>query len=361
MIKPGVFIINHRNAGLSLFFLLCVLTCKSEQDIPDTAILAQIENEPVIVREFMQQSKRLRPYVIQFYRTVYGCEYNEGFWNQSFDGKTPTDMLKQKTLDTIKSIKVQQLAAKKYGIETDITYSGFLSSLEKENQRRLEAKQQNQVIYGPVQYSEDVYFSYRFSNMVNSLKTVLDKKVFRITEGDLKESYENEKDNLYRSGYITKAKIYRIVYKPDGTAKTKEEAFAAIQSIKDICDGNAAQEREIKIRAFTFAPGVSFFQQDVNFNDSVYSPEEDNATKAAIKETTRALQENQTSEVMEFEDEFVLICILQKKSLGYRSFEKCREVVRSSITDHNYSKYIADLIQKAELSINSSVFDKILY
>lgn len=162
------------------------------------SVVAVVDGEDVTLGEFMLQARALRSGVINNFRITGENEFGNGFWSQKYDGTMPMDVLKKKALDTLVQIKVQQISARKAGIVDDISYPGFLKAMKAENKRRLAAKQAGKVIYGPVQYSEEVYYNYLFSNMVNSLKERMAGPVFMINDEKLKEIYEMEKDSLYR-------------------------------------------------------------------------------------------------------------------------------------------------------------------
>jgi hypothetical protein len=296
----------------------------------DTSLMATVNGEAIMLREFMLHARALRPLVISEYRTRYGAEYSGEFWSRKFDGVTPMETLKSRTLDSLVYIKVQQISGRQAGITGDISYQGFLKELETENRRRLVAKQSGKVIYGPVQYSEEVYYNYLFSNMVNRLKEFLAASVFRITEEDLKEAYEKEKDSLYRMGYYTGVNLIKLKT-GDGTSGDNGK--------------NMARETETILV----------------FNDSLYAPEEDDPIRSMAKETARKLIKGQSSQVVELNGAFYIVEVTEKAPLGYRSFTSCRTVVRILLLDRMYDQYIHDLANRAKRRINMEVYPKISF
>jgi len=155
------------------FFSILSLSAFSQQDSPDSMVMATVDGEPICVREFNLVSQKYKALVIQEFRKKYKLNYDAGFWCNESVGESPAENLKRRTLKTLISIKVQQLQAKKMGIISDLSYHRFLNTLAQENQRRLIAKSNNRVIFGPVQYSEEVYYDYVFSNVVIQLKSKL--------------------------------------------------------------------------------------------------------------------------------------------------------------------------------------------
>lgn len=79
-------------------------------------------------------------------------------------------------MDQLVKAKVQQIEAKKYGILDDTSYDAFLSKLKQENERRSAALAKGQIIYGPTQYTEQMYYGYVLSNIAIQLKKALAEK-----------------------------------------------------------------------------------------------------------------------------------------------------------------------------------------
>ena len=298
--------------------------------LPDSALVAMVNGEAVTKIEFMLHARTLKPLVINDFRSAQVTEFGNDFWSRKFDGKTPMEALKKRTLDTIVQIKVQQISARNAGIVADISYSGFLNALETENHRRLVAKKSGEVIYGPVQYSEEVFYNYLFSNMVYRFRENLAGSVFRITDEKLKEAYEKDKDSLYRKGYHTVAVLIKL--KP-GQGVTCDESEKMMPQA----------------------------ETTLVFNDSVYAPEEDDVIRSMVKEASRKLAKGQCSEIIGFQGARYVVMVKEKSPLGYRSFENCRTAVRILMLDRMYEQYIHGMAEEATCETNMDVYEKIQF
>jgi len=320
---------THHGASLHAAPMHCsVFTSDPKSQASDTSTVATINGEPVTLREFMLHARSLRSLVISEYKIRFGVEYNGGFWTHNFGGKTPLEALKTRTLDTLISVKIQQLSARKAGIVSDISYQGFLAALDTENVRRLAAKQSGKVIYGPVQYSEEVYYNYLFSSMVNSLKESLSQSRFDITEAKLKEAFEKEKDSLFQLGYYTRVQLIRL--KTDDNVGSNDKKVA----IED--------DRTTLI-----------------FNDSVYSPEEEDEVRSMARVEARKLMQGQSGKGIVLNGVGYMVHVLEKTPLGCRSFENSRARVRLLFIDRLYHQYLLDLVKLATCKINPAVYDNI--
>jgi hypothetical protein len=176
-----------------------------------------VNGEPISKEEFCHFSSQERASVIQYFRDKYKIDYGNDFWNTCCEGTTPAEFLIKRIIDTLSYIKIQQIQAKKRGLIIDISYSKFLNELNAENTRRAVAKKNNTPIYGPVQYSDMVYYNYRFSNLVIQLKTKLNDELFKVTEEALVAFYVKERKSLGSISYedckiFLKAKYLNQMY-----------------------------------------------------------------------------------------------------------------------------------------------------
>ena len=306
----------------------CGLSPNPGSIIPDTAVVATVNGEPLAYGEFMLFFRLLKPRVISELRNKSGAEYSPEFWSTDMGGVTPLGILKKRTMDTLVQVKIQQICAYHAGIVHDIGYREFLNALATENQRRLSAKKAGTVIYGPVQYSKEVYYNYLFSNAVSRLKEHLAGVEFGLTEEKLRETYEKVKDSLFRSGYHTVATAMEI--QPAG-ANGKDGGPISVTGI-----------------ATTFV-----------FNDSVYSPEEENGLRQIVKETAGKLSVEQFTEAAGPHGTRYMVKVVEKVPLGPRSFARCRTAVRILMLDQLYCQYVDTLVKKAQCVTMENIYQKI--
>jgi hypothetical protein len=346
---------------IAAMLFVAILPLQAQTLPEDTSLVAVIDGNPVTTREFMLFANKERSEVIRFFRTNYGCEYDNTFWTKSLDGKSPTELLKERTLDTLIKIKVQQACAKDFGLVSDISYSGFLLALKNENLRRLQAKNSNKVIYGPVQYSEEVYFNYTFTNMVEKLKAVLAEKVFAITKDTLLQIYETEKDRMFGKGYCTKIRSVGIKYKTgsDGSEEHKI-SYLDLITINESIKSNKSYIATAK-EVYKYNPYFSLEIEDIVFNDTISNSGEDNNFLERVKEMTSKLSEGESSPVLESPRSAYIFTIINKQSLGYRSFDNCKRAIREKTTDQLYSNYINKLSKTAMVHINKDVYNLISF
>lgn len=141
---------------------------------PAAQVVAEVGGEPVTAAEFTARMAEHRVPVTSYFHERHRADANApGFWAARFGGETPRAVLRQRTLDAIVRIKVQQLMARDAGLISDLSYDAFLRGLDEENRARRERIDRRQPVFGPRQHTEKSYFSHVFDRMVLDLRQAL--------------------------------------------------------------------------------------------------------------------------------------------------------------------------------------------
>ena len=118
-----------------------------------------------------------------------------------------------------------------YGLVNDISYAGFLESLEKENSRRKEAVLRSIPVYGPIEFQAHVYYEYLLSERTARLKSLLSKTKFSVTEDELKSFFNSQRPTRYKEP--SRIKIEKIIY-PEGESysEVREQVYRDFIDVK---------------------------------------------------------------------------------------------------------------------------------
>jgi len=155
-------------------------------------IIATVNGESVSVAEFEARMPEFRATVVQYFRRNYKTEYCQGFWTTSYGGEIPGEILREQTLDKLVEIKLQQILAREKGLLKDISYTAYLKQWQQENEQRKIAMDTGKVIFGPVNYDEQMYFRYFMSKVTLALKQQLAEQDFKISDDALWQYYEKK-------------------------------------------------------------------------------------------------------------------------------------------------------------------------
>ncbi|MEP6672690.1 MAG: hypothetical protein ABJF10_26235 [Chthoniobacter sp.] len=165
----------------------------------EMAIVAKVDGEPVELGEFWLHLNAQRAGVYAHFQSRTRVEDTDRFWQTKYDGVTPADFLKAKTLQVLKEIKVQQSAARRAGIVDDARYAAFRRRWEAENARRAAAPRTGDVIYGPKHLSEWVFYNEEMARLVRLLKRDAEDKTLQVSEDEVRQYYERHKNERYHA------------------------------------------------------------------------------------------------------------------------------------------------------------------
>lgn len=188
---------------VTLLLALASLTCsdrKSNRLNPEATVLL-INGNNVQLAEFLLVANQKKSDIMNFFRkniSRYPAIDDKEFWNSTFDGIKLIEKLIAETEKQLIRIKVEQELAEQYRIIKKFNYSDLKYNLKQENKRRIKAVDNKQVIYGPVQYSEEFYYGYLHNNMILALKEILGKEVFNFTDKMYQNFYEQNKETLFK-------------------------------------------------------------------------------------------------------------------------------------------------------------------
>jgi|GEM_PF-2742953 len=137
------------------------------------SVVAYVNDSPVEAAELKREMVRYRAVVYNEYAKAFDLSKVKDFWHTDFEGTTPMDSLRNKALKSLIEIKVQQQLLEENRLWSYNTYGELLAALEQENEQRQQKALKKEIIYGPVVYSEQIFFDYKFSNALIVLKNSL--------------------------------------------------------------------------------------------------------------------------------------------------------------------------------------------
>lgn len=157
-------------AFLALVFSMGIGNASAETD--PTGVVAYVNGESVTSDEVQFFFQHHRSDVYQYFHQTYGVTDFEGFWGNGtcIGEESPLRMLKELTMRGIIQSKVQLQLAVEEGLIRDSSFSTIMNLRKQENHRRKTALQHGNVIYGPREYSESVFFDHLITNLAIRLK-----------------------------------------------------------------------------------------------------------------------------------------------------------------------------------------------
>lgn len=326
----------------------------TQEDIQDDGkirIIAYINQEPIEENEFKLIFTKHRGDVLSYFHRNYKVDSSDDFWRTDYKGEIPAVMAKELTLNTLTRIKAEQKLMKEKGIIEDMTYSTYLKALEKENERRRVALKNNQVIYGPKQYTEDTYYDYLHSTRLHVLKDKLSKDEFAITEEELNTYYENTKDRYpdYKKADFIKVRCIKITYgQGDKDTVSREKAIKLIQ------------EAEKALQTKSFDDVMTQYNEnneeiEIVFDDTTYR--ENVKNEIELYGPISELKVGEVSEIIQFNSAFYIVDCIEREEGKYRTFDEYRETIWKNYVNEQFIEYLDQLVEEVSVNIVDKVYN----
>ena len=313
---------------IRIFAVLMSLICLSSCTAPNTDTVAVVNGEEIEKGEFMMIASEKKGEVFAYFADKYGAEYSDTLWTESFDGEKPSELISKLVTDELVPIKIQQKMAVEYGVLDSCKYSDFLKRFEKENQTRKKKKENNQIVYGVTEYSQEAYYKDEFAKTVISLKDEWKKEV-NFGDSELKNYYEKNKDMYYRQSPSGEVMLYIFDYDKTEKVKSLLEKAKQGRNIDDEIKAIGGKSETLII--------------DPNLSDRYYDME----YPGLLQELNSG---NEYTELLGFGD-MIYFAKAKQISDGYKSYEEVKANVEKFYIDELYNDYINELVKEAEIKI----------
>lgn len=320
----------------------------------DDSWVATVNGEPVATRLFQRRVTRNRARAHIYFGQHYGATDSADFWTTSFGGEVPLDWVRRRALDECVRFKLQQMLARENGLLQDISYTAFLESLARENERRSRALEAGEPIYGPTQYREDEYFLYVFTNMVIELKRRLGERPLAPTDEEVRAHYEAVKDELYARQDRVTVQIISVPFRDMGSRPqhiTREEARPIIEVARGRLEaGDPFEELAREYNEDRRVAERTFDEDSRRFDERRTLHLREEAMKLSPGETSGIFEENNT---------FYIFRCTARSPVGYMPFEEVALSVRAHCVGQRYEDLIAELVRDVAIEINRSAYDQV--
>ena len=153
-----------------------VLVC----NIPSEKTILTVGKTDVSYGEFSLLADGLKTDIVTYFYSTHNVNEGIDFWDKDsdFGGETPLEVLKEKTIEAAKEIKIEQQLMVEYGVieKSDMQFSTFQKLLKEENKRRNDIIKSGGEVYGPEKYTESGYYQYLHSIRLQELREAIFKQ-----------------------------------------------------------------------------------------------------------------------------------------------------------------------------------------
>jgi len=302
--------------------------------------VALVNGQPITERMFKHMLRRFRAEVIGEFSPP---ALDSAFWDTPVRGRTPRDVLKKRALAECIRIGVQLQMASREGLLEHPEFDAIMAELPIENQRRREAQRGGQVIYGPTQFTEDTYFSYRFSNLLIRLKERLGAQELAPSRQDLKRAYEREITSRHRPDAI----VVQRIFVP--ALPSKEAARLRAQEL----------QKSLGTGAHFDALALANNPADIPLELSLGASKGRKGSDPILVREAGRLQPGQISRTFEAEGGFNILKCTSRKPFSQRSPEEVLPILRRKLIDQAYEALVDRQIRGARVRKNPKSWDSL--
>ncbi|MFD2328137.1 peptidylprolyl isomerase [Cohnella sp. GCM10020058] len=309
-----------------------------------------VNGQDIPAAEFKMALDQNRALVADKYMQAYGAEYGAAFWTTRYEGGTPLAELASAARKQLIRSAVAQSLAQRAGVIPAAGYAAFLEGMAAENDRRAKASANGEVVYGPLSFEAQSYYSYYMSNLENATVEAMRKSgEIVVDEAKLKRQYEADKRDKYTQAG-DRSLMWATAAYGEGTAYgRRDDALAALTALREAAAGGmdfakAAQGLGIEASAATLTAS---------------------SRRSAALEKPLALQQAETLSpggLTDIFEENGALQLIYCRSVGEAQivpYEEAKEAITRSLATEAYVERVAREVGEATVAWNDKAAMKI--
>lgn len=343
---------------LSIAFLVLLLLLASDMTKkPGGSTVGTINGAAIAVEEFRLLMDRNKPEISSYFGEKYGSSILDSpeFWDTTFSGERPSEVLKEKALRDCVRIKVQQLLALEKKLIADTSYSAFTKALKDENNRRKRAIEKGEIIYGPEKFSEEAYFFYYFQTIVDKIKENLrETRQLSVDDKEITQYYLENRDQQMKK-YRSEVSIISIPYIGEDNRVDETEKTNAEERIKEAYERLSRGESFEALQSLYNPGGERIFRVFTEATARADASKRD----YLLKEEAMKLKKGETSDIFNEKNTYYILRCIEKKDLGYFSLDERKDLIKGILLDRKYASYVDNLAKTADIRVNDKVYQEL--
>lgn len=257
-------------------------------------------------------------------------EYTDDFWNTAaVDGTTLLDILKRKCVEDLIEVKVIHQLAKEYDLDYVDNYEVFQELLNTENERRREAVESGEIIYGPDNYDSWNYYDYLNDQTRIALENYLKNEWSEST--DTYQQYYEEHKEKYTEALGVELQMYKWSYENEvekiEAIKNGEQYITRVQS------GEAFDALDDSISVRTLGSEATQRSDSLQFPTLLSA-----ARKAHVGDVI--------GPIVEMDAVYVAYC-LKEDSVKNLSYEEAEPLVKIAVWNEHFQSFLEKQVSQA--------------
>ena len=273
-------------------------------------------------QEYLQAMYRARNEVLSDH-AAQGISLRD--WDRETPLGDPRELTVQRTLNILAEYYAVSTLAVERGYMADAGYDAMLRELEQTNRQRKDALASGTIITGIPSFTVEDFLAYRASSLRLEFTNDPDQPENQVTEEEILERYEADRDALYRQPDSMELAYIAIDAAP-GEIDELEQALLALSP------GSLSEALEAQ-------PGLKPHYAEASIQPENYSFYD--RTISDVLSLAAGLSPGERSQVCRREDRLILVQCISRTEEVYASLSDVRSIVVQSIRESRYDALIA--------------------
>jgi hypothetical protein len=281
----------------------------------------------------------------------YSAEYDQDFWEKQYGQakENPLDKLKKTTLSRLERTKHMQFLARKYGIIDEIkSFAALESELKKVNAERAKIKKETGILYGPVQYTFDVYYNIKNTELEYKLKKeMMDLERSWVSDDQARAYYDKMKETVFNLGHQLRYYQVRLPAKlldPRSTEKIRAILLGQNEIDKDAFE-SLPSDLSNKIRISKHQQQTNEWTQDERYNKTM--------------KILGNLDVGGASDPIHESEDAVFYKLIEKKHLGSSPYDKAKYGIKRDMYEEKIDSLLENSSQHVKTKINRKLYNSL--
>lgn len=284
-----------------------------------------------------------------FYRNYQADCNAEDFWEKEYEGTTPAGKLSEAVIQKLKEAKTAQQQMKEEGFVETVSFQELEKLMDAENQKRRQAEEEGQVIYGNSQFSMEQYYNWYYSQGKTRLKEQFHQTFTDYTEEDLENWYRQQEP--YTGAVSGEVKFY--VCDSSISEEVAQQLFADVTASLDkgMSDGEIEAMADENYHTGLVIQERPVREEEVGKEDAAY---------ASVMEAFKSLEEKQFSEILPLGQSYGIFQVMKKEGGEDMPFQSVKESVVYQYIEEAFEENLRALAEGAEITVDEKAFTKLI-
>lgn len=316
--------------------------CQSAAQPENT--VATIDGLPVAYEELELFIDSAKQQTKAYFDQEYGVSLtDETAWIEPVNDIKPAAYALDLALRELAPYKVTQAMLVEQGALEDASYQSFLEQWETENKTRQQKKDMGQIIYGPVQYTQRVYYDYLDSEYRKTLEGLMTTDT--PSDDELRTIYEDHPDLFQQFGTVT----MRCITMPQEEV-SQAAAEQRIQTLQQALSQNESFEQAAATAGLTaYMETQTITAKDFSAAATTRAPELFEAAENLHVGQNGGLLSGQVGSWLYYYCE-------SREGNGRMSFEQCRETLTELYREQTFELSFNQAVENAEIEIKEPAY-----